>query len=134
MDPDGDPTPGGGDGSSEDPDTNEDDEGTAENTVKNRFRPGFLSQFTDAVGRTLNRKQRDKKTIAQIWLPTLSGLAQSVSFEKLGMTPLSAETNTFLAEYVATLAHRAQSWKREDRSAIAEQEFDRAYQALMERI
>lgn len=123
----------GTDGDAEDPDANEDSSGDAEDQVKQRFRRGFSAMFHDAVGRTLNRKKRDERTVQTIWTPVMQTLAESTA-ALVVVAEVSEETQTFIAGYVKVLAHRAQNWKPEDRASIAGQEFDRAYQALTERI
>lgn len=122
-----DPTEGISDGDEED------ETGSQQRDLRERYALAFVRLFHDATGRTINREKRDAAFVAKVWLPTLTALADSMAAIN-GQNALKEETHTFLAGYVGAIATRCTDWVKAAADQTAVMEFNRAYGALQKQL
>lgn len=91
----------------------------------------FARLFRDAVGRLCQREKRDAATVAKIFNPALTALAESVIAFEFDVPKLSEKGQCLVSSYCSSIVDRCASWRAEDKYKIAEVELSQAYRAFL---
>ena len=104
-------------GSLDEPQTDS-DEGASQ--PFDRLAPAFRSLMRDAVGRTINRQQRDGDFIARTFRPIVISVAQASFAMRFANVELTETDRRKVNELLVDIVSAAPSWQRKEASAIAD--------------
>ena len=85
-----------------------------------RIMPAFRNVFRDAVGRVLNRENRDAEFVRRAFLPPVISLSKAMYAVRYGITELTDADARKIDALLVDIAAGSVAWKAEDKGELAD--------------